>query len=301
MIKVTFLGTSGSTPTKSRNLPSVALEYNGGLYLFDCGEGTQRQIMRYSLNISKIKAIFVSHIHGDHVIGIAGLIRTMALNRRQEPLYIYVPSGYEGAIKQLIVFDKAIISFNIIIMPIESGTIYKGDGFYVKAFKLSHSVLTYGFIFVENDKQRFIVQKATELGLKGKMFSELQLKKNIKLNGSNIKLSDVTYTEKGLKVCYITDTRPVTPSKTSLGADLLIHEATFAESEKELAKERWHSTGQDAARVALRIKARKLVLMHFSARYKSTSKIVNEARQIFNDTVAAKDGMSITLDKHMGS
>src|SRR5579864_6356662 len=102
MMRVTFLGTSGSTPTKARNLPAVAINYNGSLFLFDCGEGTQRQMMTYSVNISKVDAIFLTHQHGDHIIGIAGLIRTLALNKRMVPLYIYIPKGQEKAVKNLI-------------------------------------------------------------------------------------------------------------------------------------------------------------------------------------------------------
>ena len=109
MMRITFLGTAGSTPTKSRNLPAVALDYNGSVFLFDCGEGTQRQCMFYSVNISRIKAIFLSHIHGDHTIGLAGLLRTLALNKRTEPIYIYIPQGFERHLVALIGFDMALI------------------------------------------------------------------------------------------------------------------------------------------------------------------------------------------------
>ncbi|MGC8670075.1 MAG: ribonuclease Z [Candidatus Micrarchaeia archaeon] len=296
MIKVTFLGTSGSMPSKTRNLPSISIEYNGGIYLLDCGEGTQRQMLKYSLNISKIKAIFISHIHGDHVIGIAGLVRTLALNKRQLPLYIFVPKGYENAILQLLTFDKAMISFKIEIRPIVGGTIFKEREFDVSAVKLSHSVPTYGFIFREYDKVHFIEEKAKEAGLKGDMFSDILRKKYLKINNKIIRLKDITYKEKGVKIVYITDTRPVPRiNKEIYGADLLIHEATFAKNEGKLAIERKHSTSEEAAMIALKAKVGKLVLMHVSSRYKSTTKILKEAKLIFDNTLIAKDGMVINL------
>ncbi|MCL4374080.1 MAG: ribonuclease Z [Candidatus Marsarchaeota archaeon] len=298
MAKIVFLGTSGSTPTKSRNLPSVALEYEGSIYLFDCGEGTQRQIFKYSLNISKVEAIFISHIHGDHIIGIAGLVRTLALNRRQQPLYIFVPKGYESAASQLLSFDKAIIGFEIRIKPISSGTIYKNEDFEVRALRLVHSVPAFGFVFKEKDRVRFIKEKAAAAGLKGSMYSELLKNGHITVNGKKVALKDVTYVEPGLKVAYITDTRPVQSiAIAARGADLLIHEATFAASEAGLAKERKHSTSEEAALIAKKAKVKKLVLMHISARYRSTAKILKEAKAIFDNTYIAKDGMAITLER----
>ncbi|MGC8652299.1 MAG: ribonuclease Z [Candidatus Micrarchaeia archaeon] len=296
MAKIIFLGTSGSTPTKSRNLPSVALEYNGRIYLFDCGEGTQRQMLRYSVNISKVEAIFISHIHGDHIIGIAGLVRTLALNKRQHPLFIFVPRGYEGAASQLLSFDKALIGFPIFVKPISSGIIYKGDGFAVKALKLVHFVPTFGFVFKEDDKIRFLKEKAASAGLKGEMYSQLLSKGRLTVNGKSIALKDVTYAERGLKIVYIADTRPTQGVVVAArGADLLIHEATFSASEAGLAKERKHSTSEEAARIAKKAGAKRLVLMHISARYKSTAKILKESRSIFPSTDVAKDGMVITL------
>src|SRR5271169_2664841 len=128
-IKLVMLGTVGSSPTKARSMPSVALTYDGDVFLFDCGEGTQLQMIRYGVNSSKLKAIFISHTHGDHVIGIAGLVRTLALNRRPNPLIILVPSGYEHIIKSLISFDKAILGYSIIIKGIRTGEVYKGKGY----------------------------------------------------------------------------------------------------------------------------------------------------------------------------
>ncbi len=296
MIKVTFLGTSGSAPTIERNLPSVALEYNGDVFLFDCGEGTQRQVLKYSVNLSKTKAIFLSHMHGDHSIGVAGVVRTLALNRRSAPLQIFVPKGEEKAIKPLLEFDKAVMSYDILIKPITAGTIYDGHGFKITAFKLSHSVRAYGFVFKEDDKLHFIKDKAKEAGLKGPMFSKLVKSGRITIDGKKIRLKDMTTKEPGKTVVYSTDTRPskeiITASK---GADLLIYESTYANSEGKLAIERKHSTAEEGAELAKKAKVKKLVLTHISTRYKNASILLNEARKKFTNVELAKDGLALTI------
>ncbi|MEM3827479.1 MAG: ribonuclease Z [Candidatus Micrarchaeaceae archaeon] len=298
MIKVTFLGTSGSAPTKGRNLPGVALTYEGETLLFDCGEGTQRQMMRFGVNISSISAVFITHMHGDHIIGIAGLLRTFALNRREEPLYIFVPKGGEAGVRALLTFDHVLMNYPIIVRGISGGVIFKRKNFRVKAFRLNHTVPTYGYALLEKDKLHFIKDKCKKLGIKGRMFSELLKKKEIKVNGKTAKLGDVTYTEKGLKILYVTDTRPIKDViKEAQGADLLIHEATFSEVHKKLAIERKHSTALEAAKIAKEARAKKLLLFHFSARYKNTAMLIKEAKSAFENVQAAKDGMTVLLEK----
>jgi ribonuclease Z len=296
MTKVTFLGTSASTPTKNRALPALVVEYNGKLLLFDCGEGTQRQMMRYGINISRVDAVFLSHIHGDHTIGLAGLIRTLALNRRESPLDIYVPAGYERAISALIKFDGVLLGYKINVNPIRSGVICKGDGFEVRAFKLRHTVSTYGFVFKEEDKLHFIKDKIKGTGLKGVMFSELLSKGRLRVGGVLIELKDVTVLQRGVKIAYATDTRPSRETvEAARDADLLVHEATYASAERRLALERQHSTARESAHLAKSARAKRLVLTHMSARYKSLNKLLKEAREIFPNTDIAKDGMSIEL------
>jgi ribonuclease Z len=296
MINVVFLGTGGSTPTKDRSLPSVAIQYEGETLLFDCGEGTQRQFINYSFGISKVNSIFISHIHGDHVIGVAGLIRTLALNGRAKPLYIFVPKGEENSINALATFDRAFIHYPIIIKPIKSGTILKGKGFRISAFQINHSVKTYGFVFKENDKLHFIKEKCTKLGIKGTMFSELEKRGFIKIKGKIIKLTDVTTKEEGKKVVYVTDTRPTSSTvKASLNANLLIHEATYEETFKKFAIQRKHSTAKEAATIAKNAHVKSLILFHMSARYKETDKIIKEAKKVFKNTRIAYDGMKVSL------
>lgn len=296
MFDVVFLGTSGSAPTRERALPSVAVVRDGITYLFDCGEGTQRQFFVHSLNVSRVDYIFVSHIHGDHVIGIAGLVRTLAMNGRTRPLTIFVPRGYENGIRALIEFDHATIRYRIELKGIKAGELLRGNGVTVSAFRLAHSVPTYGFAFKEDDRMRFDKDKCRRLGIRGTMFSDLQRGKSITVSGRRIALSSVASPHAGKKMVYITDTRPVRPAAPACrGADLMIHEATFDSSLKDYAVERKHSTAEEAARTAKLSGAKRLVLFHISARYKDASALLNEAKRVFAETSIAHDGMKLTV------
>ncbi len=295
-MKITFLGTGGSMPTRERGLPSVALEYDGNVYLFDCGEGTQRQAVLYSVNLSRVHSIFISHIHGDHMLGLAGLARTLALIKRTKPLYVYVPQGSETIASTLLKLENPMMTYTTIISGITPGVIFKGKGFNVSAFKVDHTVPTFGFAFELEKRMRFIKDKCKKLGIKGLMFRQLLKKGSIRINGKTIKLNDVTYAVEGKKIVYVTDTRPAkTTVAAAKNADLLMHEATFADSLEELARERSHSTAGEAAGVAKKAKCKRLVLLHFSARYKNVNETLRDARKVFKNTEAAKDGAVITI------
>ena len=295
-IKITFLGTAGSTPTKDRNLPSVAIEYDGNTYIMDCGEGTQRQLMRYSVSPYRIKAVFITHMHGDHSIGVAGLVRTLALNKRTAPLCIYVPKGEESMMTPLLTFDRALIGYEIKVTPVTAGTIYRGRGFSIGAFRLKHSIPTYGYAFKEDDRYKFDKDKCKKLGLKGEMYSKILSRGSIKAGARTIRLKEVAMEVPGRKIVYAADTRPVaSTAEVSRGADIIIHEATYMEELKNLAKERLHSTAMECADIAKRAKAKKLIIFHMSARYKRPDEMLKEARRTFKNTDSAYDGMQITI------
>lgn len=295
-MKITFLGTSGSTPTKDRGLSSLALEYGKDLLLFDCGEGTQMQMMKFGLNISKIRAIFLTHIHGDHVIGLAGLVRTLSLNGRSEDLEIFIPRSDVKNIKSLLKFDRARLSFNVTVKPTKNGEIFKADDYTIDGFKLKHSVETFGYVFTEYDKIHFIKEKCNRLGIKGTMFAQLEEKGAIKVNGKKIKIQDVTTEEEGKIIVYATDSRPIKNTiNVSREADILIHEATYADELEDYAEERGHSTSMEAAEIAKKAKAKMLILTHISARYRDTTELLNQAKRIFPNTVIANDGFSLKL------
>ena len=296
MFEVTLLGTAGSAPTKSRSLPGIYLSYEGDAFLFDCGEGTQIQLLKYGLNSHKIRAIFLSHIHGDHVIGIAGIVRTLALNNRTEELKIFIPKGYEKAVKLLITFDKAMVNYPIKIIGINSGEIFKGKNFSISSFRLNHTIPTYGFIFKEKDSLKFDIKKCKVLGIKGEMFKELELKGHIFINGKKHHLRTLSSVKHGRKVAYASDTRPSKETeKAAKNADLLIHESSYTNEYLELAKSRKHSTSIEAATVAKNSKVKLLVLTHFSARYKDDFELIKEATRIFKNTTAGTDGYKIVL------
>ncbi|MDE1851639.1 MAG: ribonuclease Z [Candidatus Micrarchaeota archaeon] len=295
-IKVVMLGTSGSLPTKSRGLPSAAVIYEGEVVLFDCGEGTQMQMLRYGVNPARIKSIFISHAHGDHIIGIAGLVRSMALNGRKNELMIFVPKGYESVIKSLLSFDSAMLGYPIAVKGIGAGEAYRTKWFSVSSFRLNHTIPTLGYVLKEHDRRKFLKDRCTRLGMKGIMYSELEKRGKITIGKKSVRIEDVTVPRAGKKVVYATDTRPVAATANAAeGAELLIHESSYADREKALAVERKHSTAVEVANLAKKAKVKALLLTHISARYSDAGQLEQEARKIFRNSRAATDGYIITV------
>ncbi len=296
MIEVTILGSSGSSPAKDRSLPSVALRREGDIFLFDCGEGTQMQMLRYGINAYRVKAIFVSHSHGDHIIGIAGLVRTLAMSNRDKPLDIFVPKGQEKIIKALVMFDKAMIGYDINIIGIKGGLAYKGKDFRISAFRLNHTIDALGYVFQEDDKKNFIVERCKKLGIVGEMFSELLKKGRIKLGRRTIYAKDLVEIKPGRKIVYAMDTRPSGETvKAAREADLLIHESSYTEEFRRLARERKHSTAFEAAEIAKKANVKRLVLTHISTRFKTAKPLIDEASKVFKEVSVAEDGERITI------
>ncbi|MGB9703453.1 MAG: ribonuclease Z [Candidatus Micrarchaeia archaeon] len=291
-MEVFILGSSCAIPTVERNLPSVAIRHLGKIYLFDCGEGTQREMLKNNLNIAKVKAIFISHMHADHFIGVGGLIRTLALTTSGFEIKIFSP--FPMLIKNFLSFAQA--STNIEIKKIKEGKVFEEKDFEVFAFKLKHTISTYGFVFKEKDKIKFKKEKANKLGIKGKMFKELLEKRSIKVGNKTIKLEEVSYVKKGKKIAYVADTSFLPKIVDFVkDSDLLIHEATYSKNEEELAKKRKHSTAEDAAKIAKLARVKKLLLFHISNRYRDPKILEKEARKIFKNSFLAYDGMKIEI------
>lgn len=291
-----MLGTAGSAPTKERRMPSVAIVREGEVLLFDCGEGTQFQMLEYGINAVRVKAVFISHMHGDHTIGIAGLIRTMALLNRKEPLYIFVPKGEEAQVRNLIVFDRAMINYQIEIKGVRAGKIYERKDYSVSAFRLQHTVPTYGYVFKENDRLKFRKELAVRLGVKGAMFAELQKRGRLAVKGRSITLKELAWNQPGKKIVYATDTRPVRETlEAARGADLLIHESSYVTAEQKMAEHRKHSTAGEAALLAKRAGVKMLLLTHISARHRSDVQMLSDARKVFRNSVVARDGYSLVI------
>ncbi|HSD31267.1 MAG TPA: ribonuclease Z [Gemmatimonadales bacterium] len=306
MLTLTFLGTSAARPTIERNVSSLALVREGETLLFDCGEGTQRQMMRYGVSFA-LNDIFFTHFHGDHFLGVIGLIRTLGLQARVEPLRLWGPRGAKQVLKSAMMLGVERVPYEVQIEEVKPGDVIgdggRGtrDGYTIRVFATEHGGGTVGYALVENERYgRFDPDKARALGIpEGPLWGKLQRGESVVLADGRQLIADSVVGPKrpGRKVVLTGDTRPcASVVDAATGADLLVHEATFGEEEKERSRETMHSTAREAAQVALAAQARKLVLNHLSARYSITADdLVKEAREVFRETVAARDGMTVDV------
>ena len=306
MLSVTFLGTSAARPTVERNVSGVALVREGETLLFECGEGTQRQMMRYGVSFA-LSEIFFTHSHADHFLGVIGLIRTLGLQARVEPMRLYGPRGAKKVLGQAIELGVERVPFKVEIEEVKPGTTLRTtddgrrEGYEIQVFGTEHGGGSVGYALREHERRgRFDVEKARAAGIpEGPLWGKLTKGEPITLpNGPTFQPSDFVGPKRPGRLVVLTgDTRPCAAVvDAAQGADLLIHEATFGEEERDRAKETGHSTAKEAAQVALAAKARRLVLSHVSARYSiSAEELVNEAREVFKETAVAKDGMTIEV------
>ena len=306
MLSVTFLGTSAARPTVERNVSAVALVREGETLLFECGEGTQRQMMRYGVSFA-LSEIFFTHFHADHFLGVIGLIRTLGLQARVEPMRLYGPRGAKKVLGQAIELGVERVPFKVEIEEVKPGTTLRTtddgrrEGYEIQVFGTEHGGGSVGYALREHERRgRFDVEKARAAGIpEGPLWGKLTKGEPITIpNGPTFQPSDFVGPKRpGRLVVFTGDTRPCAAVvDAAQGADLLIHEATFGEEERDRAKETGHSTAKEAAQVALAAKARRLVLSHVSARYSiSAEELVNEAREVFKETAVAKDGMTIEV------
>ena len=296
MMRIVVLGSGAAVPSPERGLTSIALRYEGDVFLFDCGEGTQRQMMKYKISYSKIKMIFLSHLHGDHIFGIPGLFHTLSIEEqpRTEPLTIVGPPGTAKRVRELIGKE---IPFMKIEEISEGWKADLGDAA-VTAFRTMHSEngVSFGYVFQEKEGLRFDKEKCEKLGIKGTMFRKLENEKEIAVDGKVFKIEDLTYVKKGRKVVISGDTAHSEETvRNSMDADILFHEATFLEDMRQKASEDFHSTSGDAAKIAKEAKAGRLVLYHIGNRYRDEKEILAEASPFFENVSVAKDGMEILL------
>jgi ribonuclease Z len=296
-----LLGTSASRPTVERNVASLAIVREGETLLFDCGEGTQRQMMRYGVSFA-LQDIFFTHFHADHVIGVIGLLRTMALQGRTEPLRLWGPRGGARTLKRAEEFGMDRISFPVEIAELEPGVQVGRKDYAIVPFAVDHrGSRSLGYSLVEEDRKgRFNPELARELGIpEGPLWGEIHRGRAVTLgDGRTIEPSVLVGAPRpGRRIVLTGDTRPCAATvEAARGADLLVHEATFGDEEQVRAVETGHSTAREAAGVAAEAGVRSLVLMHFSARYsRDASDLGREAREVFTSTIVGKDGLEIDV------
>jgi ribonuclease Z len=299
MIRVTFLGTAASRPTVGRNVSALCVQYESDLMLFDCGEGTQRQMMRFGTGFS-IDDIFVTHLHADHFLGVIGLIRTMGLQGRETPTRLWGPAGSRPLLEQAVQLGVDRVPFGVEIEEMLPGDVIKRPSYDLIAYRTQHGIRALGFALVEHQRLgRFHPERARELGVpEGPLFGKLHHGEAVEVAGRTITPEDVVGPpRRGRRVVYSGDTRPCRATvEASRDADLLIHDATFGSDETERARATGHSTAREAAEVAKRAGARRLILTHLSARYADDPRALErEARHVFPETVIAHDGLQIEV------
>lgn len=299
-LKITFLGTGASIPTPKRGLSAVAVRRKNELILFDCGEGTQRQMITAGVGFHKKTKVFVTHMHGDHVLGFPGLLQTMSLLGRKEKLEIYGPKGikdFVDAINRTVIFT---LTFPVQVSEKEPGIVCEEKEYTVTAVQSIH--MNPSLIYALTEKQRpgiFHTEKAKQLGVpEGPLWSKLQSGKQVKLPDGRIVEPEMVLgaSRHGRKIVYTGDAGPSENLvRLAENADLLIHEATFEDAMKERAMEDGHSTPSMAAETAKKAGVKRLILTHISARYKNADKLLQQAKQIFDNTELAEDFLELEL------
>jgi len=305
-IELTFLGTGSMVPTKERNVIGMFLSYKNKGILFDCGEGTQRQMNIAGVNRNKVNYVLLSHWHGDHVSGLIGLIQTLGnqqiQNEERPILHIFGPKETEERMEHML---KTCIFENKVVLEIhelnpkrgEILTILENEDFYIQAARLDHSVPCLGYSFIEKDTRKIDIGKVKKLGLtEGPLVGKLQNGDVVKHDDKVITPEMVSELKKGLKMTVIMDTGLCEMAiELAKDADLLICEATFSSELGEKAENYKHMTAKDAALLANNANAKRLIITHISQRYKTTSEILDDAKTVHNTVEVAYDFMKVKL------
>ena len=301
LLRLTFLGTSSAQPTLHRNLSGLAVKADTDLLLFDCGEGSQRQMVRYGTGFT-VDAVFFTHFHADHYLGIIGFLRTLGMMGRTEPMRMYGPPPAKRLLHQAVHLGLESLAFPIEIHEVKDGDVVRRGGYAVHAVGVDHRINALAYALVEDDRPgRFNLEKARELGVpEGPSFGKLQKGEAVALgDGRTVKPEDVLGAPRsGRRLVISGDTRPcASVVRAAKDADLLVHESTFSDDEQERALETRHSTAREAARVAREAGARRLVLTHLSSRHDTEpARLLAQAREEYKGPVeVAYDGLSVEL------
>ncbi|MBO1514663.1 ribonuclease Z [Metabacillus bambusae] len=307
-MNVMFLGTGAGIPAKTRNVTSIALqllEERKAVWLFDCGEATQHQILHTSIKPRRIEKIFITHLHGDHIYGLPGLISSRSFQGGEDILTIYGPKGVEEFVRTALSVSQSHLTYPLEFVEIEDGTVFEDNQFKVVVKKLEHGIASYGYRVIEKDLPGvLLVNKLKERSIKpGPIYQKIKAGQQVELeDGTVVNGNDFLGPKlKGRIVTILGDTRYTVDSiELAVDADLLIHEATFSEVDKKLAYDYFHSTTKQAAMIAKQSNAKKLILTHISSRYQSEddfTKLVKEAQALFPLTYLAEDFMLVEVPK----
>ncbi|MDX2229021.1 MAG: ribonuclease Z [Leptolyngbyaceae cyanobacterium bins.349] len=308
-MQITFLGTSSGVPTRHRNVSGVALRLpqRAEVWLFDCGEGTQHQFLRSELRISQLTRIFITHMHGDHIFGLMGLLASCGLAGNPSRIDIYGPPDLDEYLKACRRYSQTHFSYPIKVHTVRPGVVFEDDEFTVSCQSLKHRVPAFGYRVAEKDRPgHFNVERAAALGIpSGPIYGKLKRGETITLpDGRQIRGTDLCGPmQMGRKFVYCTDTVYCDAAvELATGADVLIHEATFAHQDAEMAYQRLHSTSTMAAQVALGAGVRQLIMTHFSPRYAPGNEVeikdlLAEARSIFPNTEIASDFWTVDIPR----
>ncbi|NNG17357.1 MAG: ribonuclease Z [Gemmatimonadales bacterium] len=299
-LTLTFLGTGAAVPTPERNVSSLAISREGETLLFDCGEGTQRQMMRYGVGFS-FRELFFSHYHSDHLLGLTGLIRTLGMQGRTDPVILYGPKGAGKILRGALDVGIERTKFPVEIVEVRAGETLARDEYDLLVFPTEHRADTVGYALVEHERLgRFDPARARELGIpEGPAWGKLHRGETVELpDGRTVGPEGLVGERRhGRTMVYTGDTRPRDEViDAARDADLLIHEATFGHDELDRAKDTGHSTALEAAEVARAAGVRRLVLTHISARYsREAPELLAEAQAVFAETIVARDGLTIEV------
>lgn len=295
-MEIVFLGTSYMMPTKKRNHTAILVTQEGENILVDCGEGTQRQFRKAGLNPCKITKLLITHWHGDHILGIPGLLQTLNLSDYSKTLQVYGPRGTSRNMEELarmFLRDKEI---KIEVHEVEEGEIYNGE-VVIHAYEMDHGVPCLAYTISQKTKVKINVAKMKKLKLRGPIIGDLQRGQDVMHNGKKVKAKDLTYTEEGKKIAFVLDTKiNENCVRAAKDSDILICESTYMEQNADRAEEHRHLTAAQAGDIAKRAKAKVLYLTHISQRYEMIEgKMLQEAKKKFKKTILAEDLMRVEI------
>ncbi|MBI4360603.1 ribonuclease Z [Candidatus Micrarchaeota archaeon] len=293
MIRLVCLGTSASTPT-SRHVPSHFAVKFGGVFLLDCAEGCQRQMMKFGVPYGSLSGVFLTHLHADHVLGLPGVIQTLNLADRKAVLPIFGPAGTRDFVETLLDLPSLRAKFPVTVteMPhTQTASCLKTTLFEVRSFPVQHSSKAVGYVMEEAEKTKFHEDQAKSKGIQGRLFTQIQEMGELTVKGKKIRLEDVTFKQAGKKLAFTGDTQACRSTQENAeNADVLVHDCTFLEEHKDLADQTKHATALSAATLAKKAHVKKLILTHLGNRYANRNVLLDEAQRVFPATELAQEG-----------